>query len=460
MTPATEKPVAANAPVYRDKYFSDPTSSRPNVLVKSQAEEDKARHDGFTVEVAGNAQGPRDARSGFTGNPNDPRAAQPGYPAGTSDPRDAHTLRTADSREAHPSDTRQNRPSNDPHDTQALPTANRPAILLKKFVTLIVGERLMGNPTYPVVQGFPAMQLSVSNKLQGPGKQSYYLNHHDTVVDILKFVHRATDGSEVVLVPGTLAPFAMDDQPYDKVNDGDSLVILPNRAEHIGPFLSDYHQAAALNFVNSLGGAPTRDPGVSSASYPKTMIDATEQGRRSVNVHTPAEEDKARADGFSSDGPVGPVPGTVFGTYPTSAERGPYPEGKHEPAPSAVTADLPRDQRLNDPRTVRSNDPRGTNDPRDARSTDPRDPRANDPHDVRTNATGVAGASLLGSPVKSGHPKLLSNPTTSPVADEVYTVAQPNGTFSRPTKLVNNLDEEVAAKAMGFTVELPAPSKV
>jgi hypothetical protein len=111
------------------------------------------------------------------------------------------------------------------------------------------------------------------------------------------------------------------------------------------------------------------------------------------------------------------------------------------------------------PRDPQFNDPRGTNAPHDVGSNDPRDTRANDPHDVRPNATGVAGASPLGSPVKSGHSKLLSNPTTSPVADEVYTVAQPNGTFSRPTKLVNNLDEEVAAKAMGFTVEVPNPSK-
>src|ERR1035438_605580 len=96
--------------------------------------EDKARAEGFTVEASGSAHDPRDTRANYPGGPsdlrgtNDPRTAQPGYPAGTSDPRDGQTLRTADSREPHPNDSRQNRPSNDPHNTQALPTANRPAI--------------------------------------------------------------------------------------------------------------------------------------------------------------------------------------------------------------------------------------------------------------------------------------------------------------------------------------------
>jgi hypothetical protein len=55
------------------------------------------------------------------------------------------------------------------------------------------------------------------------------------------------------------------------------------------------------------------------------------------------------------------------------------------------------------------------------------------------------------------YPKLLSNPTHSPVKNDKFTVPLFGGGFAMPDVLVHTSAEEVGARSNGFSVEVPAP---
>lgn len=161
-----------------------------------------------------------------------------------------------------------------------------PEILARKAVILLIGPRNQPFPTN--------VMLPVGVKNAAPKKQSAFVNHHDTVVDLLKFGQQPTDGSMVVLQPGTLKAYAMDAQPYDDIENGDIVEIVPNRPDQIGPFLTDTQRVTA-----EAAAVAVQQPVVAPASgYPKVLGDP-ESNRPEVTVGNREEEESARANGFT-----------------------------------------------------------------------------------------------------------------------------------------------------------------
>ena len=59
--------------------------------------------------------------------------------------------------------------------------------------------------------------------------------------------------------------------------------------------------------------------------------------------------------------------------------------------------------------------------------------------------------------VSPPYPKVLANPNKSSSAIGLFTVKQPDNTWTQPDKRVENADEEAAARKLGFVTEVPAP---
>lgn len=71
---------------------------------------------------------------------------------------------------------------------------------------------------------------------------------------------------------------------------------------------------------------------------------------------------------------------------------------------------------------------------------------------------GPSGESTIPPAPIKGYPKLLRNPVSVRMVDATHTVEQAGGLFSQPDKLVNTPNEETAARASGFIIEVPPPA--
>lgn len=168
-----------------------------------------------------------------------------------------------------------------------------PLIQPKKTVILLYGDR----------STFAAQALTVGRPAL-PKRQAAYVHHHTDIVELLKFIGQPTDGSVVILRPGTIVPFGMDNQPYADVTDGCTLEVVPNRADHIGPFATEAEQIRAESAAKSLVNLPPA-PNTTSI-YPKLLSDP-KGGQPDVLVHTADAEKEARAKGLTSEIPAPPA---------------------------------------------------------------------------------------------------------------------------------------------------------
>ncbi len=142
-----------------------------------------------------------------------------------------------------------------------------PEIRPVKSVLLLIGQRYQ----------FASNAMPPVNKPPMQKKQSHLLHDHETVVDILKMHKEPTDGSVVMLKPGTDEPFEMDESPYDLADVDATLVIVPNKPRalveaekavvdakaHADQAQRDAEQAAYLKIhpqANDIPPAPARDP--------------------------------------------------------------------------------------------------------------------------------------------------------------------------------------------------------
>lgn len=170
--------------------LGDPTNKRPDLLVHSTKEEDAARADGYTIVVQSPVPDPRYATR-------DPYAS----------------MRTSD--------------------LNYVPVPILPDITIR----MMVGPRLF------------------TSNAEGPYKRPVKLQDRtglvkwqDTVVCILGRMSIPTDGSMVMLRPGTAFPFDMEDRPYEdilprtddvsvrnQILAGITLSIVPNQLDQVGP---------------------------------------------------------------------------------------------------------------------------------------------------------------------------------------------------------------------------------
>ena len=76
--------------------------------------------------------------------------------------------------------------------------------------------------------------------------------------------------------------------------------------------------------------------------------------------------------------------------------------------------------------------------------------KAPDGYELQANGRLSKPGDLTPRPIP-GYPKLLSDPTTNQMATSDFSVANPDGTFSKPDMIVHNSLEEKEAIAKGFT---------
>ena len=113
----------------------------------------------------------------------------------------------------------------------------------KKNVTMLIGTR------FPFkIDGVAPVGYKPDVKRSVPCA----VNHHDTVVDVLKTLALPTDGSMLLLEPGTIVPFDLDALPYADLKEGGKYEIVPNRADQVGPFAEIADQVNAESFAVSL----------------------------------------------------------------------------------------------------------------------------------------------------------------------------------------------------------------
>jgi hypothetical protein len=142
--------------------------------------------------------------------------------------------------------------------------------------------------TLPAAQVMPPTNKPVVSR-----KQTAKIRHHETVVDIFKAVNIATDGSLVMLRPGTNGAFDYDDQPYDDVESDAELLVVPNRADQVGPGTA----LAPLPVV----APPVVPPKATPATGFSKLLRDPRGGRPDLMVHTAEEESSARADGYTQE---------------------------------------------------------------------------------------------------------------------------------------------------------------
>ena len=87
-----------------------------------------------------------------------------------------------------------------------------------------ISVQLMVGPT--PTAGVPG---AVLQHLTRPQDKTTSVKWHDTVIDILGRLSVPTDGSMVMLMPGTTIPFAMHDQPYSDLTANAVVAVVPNQ---------------------------------------------------------------------------------------------------------------------------------------------------------------------------------------------------------------------------------------
>jgi len=200
-----------------------------------------------------------------------------------------------------------------------------------KTVTLVIGETTppvpptTPGPDDPKSAAAPApastyqSRMLTLNKGPQPRSQSATIRHHDTAVDVMDAYGIPTDGSQVILKPGTNVPFEADEVLYDEVEDKSNLLVVTNVPGQVG-------EGAALAPVVPSKVAPVRGPFpppadggvVNQVGYPKLLQDSSGKGRPDVLVHNQDEEVSSRRDGFTNEIPA---PAGVT-TFPVTAGTG------------------------------------------------------------------------------------------------------------------------------------------
>lgn len=94
----------------------------------------------------------------------------------------------------------------------------------KIAVTILVGPQLP-----KIAAGVPLGHLAK------PANKTGFITWHDTVYDILARLSEPTDGSLVMLIPGSSYPFQMWDMPYEHLKEGASVYVVPNNPNQVGP---------------------------------------------------------------------------------------------------------------------------------------------------------------------------------------------------------------------------------
>lgn len=56
--------------------------------------------------------------------------------------------------------------------------------------------------------------------------QTAFVKHHESAIEILQFLGQPTDGSVLLMKPGNVVPFALEDYPYAELKDGDLLDVV------------------------------------------------------------------------------------------------------------------------------------------------------------------------------------------------------------------------------------------
>lgn len=148
------------------------------------------------------------------------------------------------------------------------------------------------------------------------------VRHHDTVIDIFCRLSIPTDGSMVMLRPGTSLPFCMEDMPYDSlqpldtlhpddptpqsrvgtggvIHGGVTLSVVPNTNDEVGP---DARVSASRPMVPL-----THDPDEPKGPFKAKLLRDTHSNRPDILVNSVVEENKARADGYDVEIPAPPA---------------------------------------------------------------------------------------------------------------------------------------------------------
>lgn len=180
------------------KLLSDPSSTRPDLLVTKETEESRARADGYSKEIPVPESYPMPGKYPLR----DPYASAKGFVS--SDPAASYK-----------------------------PVKVNPDINVK----VLVGPRQVLLPDDDAAYKRPI-------KLQD---RTSIIRHHDTVIDMFARISVPTDGSMVLLIPETPLPFQMEDYPYDAIVGGAlvpatkdllagvTLYIVPNQPDQVGP---------------------------------------------------------------------------------------------------------------------------------------------------------------------------------------------------------------------------------
>lgn len=173
-----------------------------------------------------------------------------------------------------------------------------------KSVTLVIGET--SKP------GTSPAPISTSKSML-PRRQGATIRHYDTIISVLEKHSVYTDGSRVILRPGTNEAFEYEDDLYASVEDGLELFIVPNREGQVGwdaikaPALRP--RVVAVPVVAADEPAPSTlgpSASVGADEYPKTLRDSiSDRPDRLVEHQT--EEIVARHEGFTVEVPAPPA---------------------------------------------------------------------------------------------------------------------------------------------------------
>lgn len=157
------------------KLLSAPGSDKPDLLVHGEAEENAARADGYTVEIPAPATPPTEPPPGPSAPTYDPPATEP---------------------------------------VAVAPMCRQFQIMPALKITAVIGARF-------------AKKAKMT-------EQSVPIRWHDRVISILERLGQPTDGSMLMLQPGTAMPFYPLEEPYDDLVDGARVHIVPNAPEEAG----------------------------------------------------------------------------------------------------------------------------------------------------------------------------------------------------------------------------------
>lgn len=176
-------------------------------------------------------------------------------------------------------------------------------IRLHKTVTLVIAAT-----------GQPALGLTI-NKPPLSRRQTATVRHHDTATDILDENGINTDGTQVILRPGTNEPFDYDDIVYGEVESNMEVYVVPNREGQVG---GDAVKAPAAPSKEAT--APTRVPAPPVSPFVKLLRNPMSRpgagGNYTVRqpdgsftqpdtlVHNLFEESAARQAGFTIEVPA------------------------------------------------------------------------------------------------------------------------------------------------------------